>query len=100
MNRRSFFRLAAILPFAVKKVVAILAAAPVPPMSPILPAGYFPLSQFKNTGYVYAPYIPLFTTPDVMLPPVASADTIRFARAYARSQINQDHYLKEFIGPS
>ncbi len=92
MKRRSFFGLLATLPFALKKVAAAVAAAPAP-VSPVLPVGYFPLSEFRNTGYIYAPYIPLYRTPDIVLSP----DCIRFAKAYANSPIKHELLKKVVI---
>jgi hypothetical protein len=100
MKRRSFFGLLAALPFALKKVVAAVAATPVPPVTPVIPGGYGLAEGYgladPNTGYVfYCPYIPLYVTPNVVLPP--TPDVTRFAKIFAATRINQSHYLKETI---
>lgn len=51
--------------------------------------------SFLHSGYVYAPYVPLFTTPTVSLDDFMIRKG--FASRYATRVINSDFYLKGYI---
>lgn len=88
MNRRGFLRTLLLAPFAAPIVVEVakkLAAAPIksPHWFTQMCAGYKG-AQFLETGYVYAPYIPLTTTKYIVDP--------KFAKRYAEANLNKTFY--------
>lgn len=88
MNRRGFLRTLMLAPFVAPLAVAVvkkLAATPIkaPHRFTRMCAGYKG-SQFLETGYVYAPYIPLTTT-DLIVDP-------KFVKRYAEATLNKKFY--------
>jgi len=93
MKRRGFLRSLLLAPFAglaVRMVLETLQEGASLPVTPIVKSypellGYKG-AQFLETGYVYAPYIPLYQTCDLVNP--------EFVKRFAKSKIYGDYYKK------
>lgn len=88
MNRRGFLRTLMLAPFVAPIAVAVvkkLATTPIkaPHWFAQMCAGYKG-SQFLETGYVYAPYIPLTITDHIIDP--------KFVKRYAEANLNKTFY--------
>lgn len=92
MRRRTFL----------KAFIGVLAAAAAPKLlkepaaegkllsQPVYLHQEFPGQSYRDAGYVYAPYIPLYTTPTVMVDDFIESRGL--ATHYGKKAINQDFY--------